>query len=105
MADYSHGRPLFIQAEESQQSAPWQEFPVSAEEFDISCIEGTTAAVDCSTEDRVELLFCIKGSGSISVPGEAFAFSAGDCFLMPAILSTYRINLDEGSLFRVRVGI
>ncbi len=72
-----------------------------AEEFVVDVFQ--KGQFDCNTHKDAHILFSAGGVGKLCVSGEAVALMPGTALIVPAFQEKYRLELDNGPLFRVRV--
>jgi mannose-6-phosphate isomerase len=102
MLDYKHTQPLLVAGQEIR-SKQCRRYYVPVEEFQLDRFDGVVKKRQCSTGKSVQLIFCLRGKGSVSVKNKSFVFSQGDAYLIPALVSRYEFALDEGTVFFVSV--
>lgn len=84
-------------------------FPTPASEFEIPFTEGSSQLKEeIYLHNKVELLFCLSGSGEISYDINSQdigrqKITAGSALLLPARLTRYRLEFSGGRLYRVVV--
>jgi mannose-6-phosphate isomerase len=72
-----------------------------ASEFEV--IRYLSSPKPIETAASVELVFCSSGKSFLNSEGFSGELVAGDCFLMPATIAKYQLEIQSGDIFRVRV--
>jgi mannose-6-phosphate isomerase len=91
-----------IAKSKSEINSPFAEYLTPAEEFSVSVLEGKFEG-NVIKNPEPELLFSMRGRGLLSVAGQKYPISHGEALFIPAGISEYSLDVEEGSLFRVRV--
>jgi mannose-6-phosphate isomerase class I len=95
------GMPKIVKSK-SEINSPFAEYLTPAEEFSVSVLVGKFEGQVIKNSEP-EMLFSMGGQGSLSVAGHKHLIRHGEALFIPAGISEYSLDVEEGSLFRVRV--
>ncbi|MCB9029658.1 MAG: mannose-6-phosphate isomerase, class I [Deltaproteobacteria bacterium] len=102
MLTYEQGQMPLVETTPLSQSKGVR-YVTPAPEFVVDLFDNDCISEQHSTNQGVQLVFCLSGSANLEVSGSAFELKPGGALIIPASCPDYTLTVNEGSMFRVSV--